>query len=422
MHALLVTVGTDGDVFPYVGLGAKLRSRGCQVTLTASAQYEPLADAHGLAFQALVSAAENEELFGHPDFWNPLKNAPLMARWGARFIPRQFDLLSTLISHDTVLVASPGVLAAALVHEKAGTPLVNLVLQPWMIPSSIAPPIMPGFTFLRGAPRPVWRAFWRALDLVVDVLVGRRLNRLRASLGLRPLRRMLQDWFSPQLVLGMFPAWYGPPQADWPPQVRLLGFPMFDGGQRDDLPPLLEEFCRAGPPPVAFTFGTGMAHSAALFRSALAACLRLGVRGVFLTKYGDQVPEPLPPSIFHSAFAPFQKLFPLCAAVMHHGGIGTVAKALAAGTPQLVCPLCFDQIDNGERTKALGVGDWLASRQRDGRQVAGALTRLMTPEIRSRCRGIAARFGQGDALESAAQAVIEFATQRFSTPDLPRVG
>ena len=197
MHVILVSVGTDGDVFPYVGLGEKLRSRGHRVTLTASAPYEPLARAHGFAFQALVSEEEHRELFGDPDFWNPWKNAPLMARWGVRFIQRQYDLLSTLNSEDTALAASPGVFAAALVHEKVGTPLVNLILQPWMIPSSIAPPIMPGFTFLRRAPRPVWKVFWGALDVVVDILVGRHLNRLRSSLGLKPLRRILQNWLSP---------------------------------------------------------------------------------------------------------------------------------------------------------------------------------------------------------------------------------
>src|SRR5688572_14686071 len=205
MHVILVTVGTDGDVFPYVGLGAKLRSRGHEVTLTASAHYEPLATAHGFAFRALVSTEENRELFEHPDFWKPLKTAPLMARWGVRFIRRQYDLLSKLVGADAVLVASPGVFAAALVHEKAGTPLVHLILQPWMIPSSIAPPIMPGFTFLRGAPRPVWEMFSRVLDGVGYVLVERSLNPVRASLGLKPIRRVFRNWLSPQLVLGLFP-------------------------------------------------------------------------------------------------------------------------------------------------------------------------------------------------------------------------
>jgi len=410
MHVILVSVGTDGDVFPYVGLGAKLRSRGHDVTLTASAHYESLASAHGFAFQALVSAEENRELFEHPDFWKPLKNAPLMARWGARFIQRQYDLLSKLVSEDTVIVASPGVFAAALVHEKAGTPLVNLILQPWMIPSSIAPPIMQGFTFLRRAPRPVWKMFWRALDGVVYVLVGQSLNRVRASLGLKPRGRIIQNWLSPQLVLGLFPEWYGQPQADWPSQMRLTGFPMFDGGQNDKLSPQLLEFCRAGTPAVAFTFGTGMAHSAGLFRSALDACAILGVRGILLTKYRNQLPDLLPPSVVHSMFAPFQKLFPQCAAVVHHGGIGTVAEALAAGTPQLICPLYFDQMDNGVRVKRLGVGDWLKSGHVNGRHIADALARLMAPETRSRCREISARFENSDALESAAQCIEQFAT------------
>jgi len=43
----------------------------------------------------------------------------------------------------------------------------------------------------------------------------------------------------------------------------------------------------------------------------------------------------------------------------HHGGIGTVAIALARTTPQLILPICFDQIDNGTRVKLLGAGDWL---------------------------------------------------------------
>jgi len=412
MRVILASVGTDGDVFPYVGLGAELRSRGHQVILAASAHYESLARVHGFSFHALVSAEENNELFGDPDFWNPVKTAPLMARWSVRFIQRQYYLLSKLIVGDTTLVASPGVFAAGLVHEKHGIPLVNLILQPWMIPSSIAPPIMPGFMFLRHAPRPVWRTFWRALDVVGDILVGRSLNHVRASLGLNPWRRIFKQWLSPQLVLGLFPEWYGQPQADWPPQMRLTGFPMFDGGQGDDLPPQLLEFCRAGTPPVAFTFGTGMTRPAELFRGALEACALLGVRGIFLTKYRDQLPDPLPSSILHCPFAPFQKLFPECAAVMHHGGIGTVAKAMAAGTPQLISPLCFDQTDNGVRTRKLGVGDWLNSRPANGREITDGLTKLMSPETRSRCRVISGRFKNINGLELAAQCIERIAMGR----------
>jgi UDP:flavonoid glycosyltransferase YjiC (YdhE family) len=158
-----------------------------------------------------------------------------------------------------------------------------------------------------------------------------------------------------------------------------------------------------------------MAHPAEFFRCALEACELLGVRGVFLTKYKDQLPNPLPASVFHCAYAPFQKLFLKCAAVVHHGGIGTVAKAMAAGAPQLICPLCFDQFDNGVRTNELGAGDWIKPGRRGGMQIAEALTRLITPETRARCREISARIKNSDALESAAELIERFANCDRST-------
>ena len=57
MHALLTSVGTDGDVFPYLGLGARLRSRGHRVTLVTNECYRAAALEHGFAFHALISAS-----------------------------------------------------------------------------------------------------------------------------------------------------------------------------------------------------------------------------------------------------------------------------------------------------------------------------------------------------------------------------
>ncbi|HWY78121.1 MAG TPA: nucleotide disphospho-sugar-binding domain-containing protein, partial [Verrucomicrobiae bacterium] len=374
MHAILITLGTDGDVFPYVGLGVALRSRGHRVTLVASAHYEALAAAHELGFRALVSAEENDALFGHPDFWHPRKTVRLQLRWGLRLLQRNYELLSKLITNDAVLLAVPALLAVGLAHEKLGTPLISVVLQPWMIPSAIAPPLMTGLLPLRGAPPFVWKMIWAGSNVAGDIFIGRHVNRVRVSLGLKPVRGFFRNWLSRQLVLGLFPDWYGAPQTDWPPQIRLMGFPLYDGGPSGELPPQIEEFCRAGASPIAFTFGTGMVHPGRLFRDAVEACAITGRRGILLTKFPEKLPQALPTSIAHCAFAPFKTLFPLCAAVVHHGGVGTVAEAIAAGIPQLIRPLCFDQVDNGERARRLGVGDWLKPRKVDGKLIAEALT------------------------------------------------
>jgi UDP:flavonoid glycosyltransferase YjiC (YdhE family) len=405
MHAILATMGTDGDVFPYVGLGARLRVRGHQVTLAAPEPYRDLAAAFGLGFRPLVTAEEAGRMLADPDLWHPLRSGPMMARWGAGLLPRQYDLLAGLAAGPgSVLVANPGALAARLVQEKRICPMATLLLQPGLLPSTSAPPEMPaGLTLPRGVPRPVGRLYWAAVDAAGYLLVGGPLNRLRAALGLRPVRRVFRWWLSPELVVGLFPPWYAAPQPDWPARVRLAGFGRYDGGRGDDLADDVRSFCQAGSPPVAFTLGTGMTHGAAFFRAAAAACGSLGARGLLLTKYPHQLPARLPPGVRHCAFAPFRHLLPLCAAVVHHGGIGTTAAALTAGTPQLVLPLAWDQPDNARRLQGLGVGIRLAPRQRTAGHLARALSHLRKPGVRARCRAVADRVGEVDGLEVAAQ-------------------
>jgi UDP:flavonoid glycosyltransferase YjiC (YdhE family) len=413
MHTILATLGTDGDVFPHIGLGAALRARGHRVTLAAPETYRARAAALGLDFCPIVTADEVNRVLADPDLFHPLRSGAMMARWGAPMIPRQYDALAALAREPgSVLVANPGVLAARLVQEKLGTPTASLLLQPGLLPSCTAPPEMTaGLTIPTWLPRPLRPLYWLAVDAAGYLLVARSLNRVRAALGLDPVRRLFRWWLSPDLVIGLFPAWYAAPQPDWPPRLRLAGFGRFDGS-RGEVPDDLRAFCEAGPPPVAFTLGTGMAHAAGFFRAAVGACERLGVRGILLTKFADAVPRRLPPTVRRCGFAPFRRLLPLCGAVVHHGGVGTTAAALEAGCPQLVLPLAWDQPDNAARVTRLGVGMSLGPRQRTAGHLARALARLLTPGVRERCRDVAKRAAEDDGLEVAAGWVEELAATR----------
>ena len=157
-------------------------------------------------------------MLADPDLWHPLRSGPMMAKWGAGLLPRQYELLAVLAAGPgSVLVANPGVLAARLVQEMRVCPMATLLLQPGLLPSTSAPPEMPGgLTLPRGVPRPVGGLYWAAVDTAGYLLVGGPLNRLRAALGLRPVRRLFRWWWSPELVVGLFPPWYAAPQPDWP--------------------------------------------------------------------------------------------------------------------------------------------------------------------------------------------------------------
>jgi UDP:flavonoid glycosyltransferase YjiC (YdhE family) len=403
VHVILATVGTDGDVVPHLGLGAALRARGHRVTLAAPEPYRTRVDVLGLEFCPLVTAAEIGRVLADPDMWHPLRSGVMMARWGGPMVPRQYEVLANLAREPgSVLVANPGVLAARLVQEKLGTPTASLLLQPGLLPSSTRPPEMPGgLTIPPWLPGPLRHLYWLAVDTAGYALVGPSLNPVRADLGLPPVRRVFRWWLSPDLVIGLFPPWYGAPQLDWPPQLRLAGFGRFDGAW-GELSEDVRRFCGDGPPPIAFTLGTGMRHAAGFFRMAVAACETLDARGLLLTKYPDVIPARLPPGVRHCAFAPFRRLLPLCGAVVHHGGVGTTAAALEAGCPQLVLPLAWDQPDNAARVAALGVGLALGPRHRGSGHLSRALAQLLAPDVRSRCRAIAGRAGGEDGLEVAA--------------------
>lgn len=414
MHAILASLGTDGDVLPFIGLGVALRARGHRVTIVAAENYADTVPAHWLEFRELVSAAKMRDLLANPYFWHPIKTARFTAAWGASLIEPQYKLLSSLAGDpNAVFITNPSILGAQMAHEITGRPFATVILQPWMIPSASAPPIMPLVGVPFWAPRFMHALFFRVVNLAADLLFGPALNRHRRKLGLQPMRNLLHNWFARDLVVGMFPDWFGQPQRDWPAQVRLAGFPLFDATVNRALPPGLHEFLGNSKPTVVFTFGSGMMHGSQLFEAATRVCARLNAQGLFINRFQSVAPAP---HMSHAAFIPFREIFPRCAAIVHHGGIGTTAEAFAAGKPQLILPLGFDQLDNGVRVQKLGAGLHTPSkhnfvartqplRERHIKEIADKLARLLQPSFQSSASKFAERVRDGNRLEKAADAI-----------------
>lgn len=409
-HAVLVTLGTDGDIYPFLHLGVELRRRGFRVTLATHEHFAEQALQADLSFLAIVSNAETQQLLGKPDFWHPLKGPLIVGRWGSSLFRKHYEVLKRIaVDKDVFMVAAPGMIAARVVQEELKTPLAGVILQPWLIPSLDAPPtMMGGLTLARWVPRPLGRLYFQLLHAIGARVVGPEVQRVRAAAGLQPIRTIFRWWFSPELVLGLFPDWFGLPQPDWPPQLRLSNFP-FATAYPKTLPDNLVRFCREAQRVVAFTFGTGMMHARNLFNEAIEACRVLGVHGVFLSRFRAQLPELLPPFVHHCEFAPFRELFSQCSVVVHHGGIGTVAAALAAGTPQLIIPFAFDQMDNALRIKRLGAGDWLQQRQPRHAELARGIMPLLGTEAVAGSRKIAQRLKDRNGVQSAVDDLEAFA-------------
>jgi len=215
---------------------------------------------------------------------------------------------------------------------------------------------------------------------------------VRAENGLRnPVRGIMRDyWISPQRVLALFPDWYAPRRADWPPQTVLTRFPLYDG--EAPLDPAAEAFLAGGPAPILFTPGSANMWGKPFFEAAAGACARLGRRGMLVSGYSGHVPEALPQGVRAFGSLPFGRVFERCAAVVHHGGVGTSAQGLAAGVPQLIMPMAHDQPDQAQRLKRLGVGDYLLPKDFRAQAVADKLANLLSSKsVESACREFKAR-------------------------------
>jgi UDP:flavonoid glycosyltransferase YjiC (YdhE family) len=236
--------------------------------------------------------------------------------------------------------------------------------------------------------------------LLLDPPILPALNQLRRELGLSPVSRVFKDWLhSPQRVIGLFPEWFAPAPPGWPPQLRLTGFPLYDEADVHTLDPSLQTFLDAGSAPILFTPGSANRAAAAFFGAALDATRRLNRRALFLTKYPEQLPSNLGDDVRYEPYLPFSRVFSQCAAVVHHGGIGTCAQALAAGVPQLTMPLAFDQPDNTTRLWRLGVARWVRPSDFRGARVASELHALIDDaRVTDRCRHWAAEIGRHDAM------------------------
>jgi UDP:flavonoid glycosyltransferase YjiC (YdhE family) len=181
--------------------------------------------------------------------------------------------------------------------------------------------------------------------------------------------------------------------------VRLTGFPLYDERGVTAPPSGLDAFLDACDPPLVFTPGSAMRHGEPFFAAAVDACERLNRRGVLLTRYPEQLPRRLPPSVTHFGFVPLSQILPRAAALIHHGGIGTTAQGLANGVPQLIMPLSHDQPDNAARVQRLGVGDSLKLKRFTGPNVDRKLRPLLESEaVRRSCRDVTSRFVGVDAI------------------------
>lgn len=419
VHALLVALGSSGDVHPFVGMGRELRRRGHAVTLVAAGWFQDVVERAGLGFVDALPELDFAESIRDARLWHPLHGARLVLEMmGRPLLEPVYRIVADTVAADraagrrTVVAASTLAFGARVARDRLGVPLVTLHLSPMLLRSLDDAPRIPGLLVHRG-PRWFRRLQWGMADAVLDRVIGRWLGPFRAGLGLPPVRGLFREWIhSPDASLGMFPEWFAPRRPDWPAGLELAGFPLYAEEGASDPGGEVVRWVEEGPAPLLFTPGSANVHGRDFFAAAADACRLLGRRGLLLTRFPEQVPADLPAGVRHVDFVPFGWLVPRAAALVHHGGIGTLSQGLAGGVPQVVMPMGFDQLDNAARVERLGVGRGIARSKFRGPLLADTLGRLLgDAAVAARCRDVAGRFAGPTGVVAAADVVERIARE-----------
>ncbi|MEN3304954.1 MAG: rhamnosyltransferase subunit [Micromonosporaceae bacterium] len=386
----LCTDGTHGDVLPFVQLGQALAARGHDAVLYSHAAYARTAAQAGLRF--VPTDTEDDYARELADrrhlLLNVLGDVDRVADFYAR--NRVFeqtreefhalaDLVRTRPAGDVVLVGRhTSRFSVLLVREALGVPTAWVCVTP---------------TQHLGLPMTEW---------LYPKALAQPMNAMRATVGLPAIT----DWSawlrSADLVLGLWPEWFdqaGQPlipsaAAQTGPAVALAGFLPHDPAETGQLPAelaaLVDDNTPAERRPVLVSGGSSQLLHDDWYAMAVEAAVRAGRTVVVTCPHRDLLPADLPHQVRWYPALPFATLMPRIAAVVHHGGILTSARAIASGTPQVVLAHGADRPDNARRLRVLGLAEWLPAARWQVDAVAALIARVLAePAYRQRAVALA---------------------------------
>jgi sterol 3beta-glucosyltransferase len=446
---MIVAWGSRGDLQPVASLALRLKKAGRDVLVFATPPATDLIQANGID---CVVAKENvaefvENMFGRAD---------LSDRSIGGFIKLANFAKEYLNSPDYVATQKADMksaLAAAQNFKPDVLVVPNLIYGPFMcMAEALHIPVVtfdlqinhptaefPLFTMEVGkVPGFLNRTLYRIKALVYPKTIKPKFDMMREICGLPPdtytdgSRLKVWPHDLPQ-ICAVSPS-LCPQPADWPAQKLMSGWWFLSGGSDYTPPPELVDFLKHRPVYIGFGSMKGNPEFCKTLSTLAIKSLQLaGVKGVLLggwagltratldtsTDEGKRLHTWAEENVIEIESCPHDWLFPQCAAVVHHGGAGTLAAGIRAGCPTIVCATQGDQPFHGSIVQARGIGRYLGmvgSPKLTAESIAAGIKEVTTDQsIVAAARAIGDQVRAEDGLANAISFIDKMATS-FSYP------
>ncbi|MDP2341970.1 MAG: glycosyltransferase [Deltaproteobacteria bacterium] len=373
LKIVLAGVGSHGDIQPLLGLGHALRGRGHEVTLAAGDNYAAVAAGAGLKFQSTGSSVQTMVEQGGEDLFKPAKFLAVLRE----LAPEQLDRTAAAAAGADVVIGSPACFVGPSVAAIVGARYCWATYAPGTFATATAPFLVFGFSARR-------RWVNRLSHKVSDVVLGRALmgilNPLLVARGQPAVHDLARHFSEKATALYAVDEAFGPAPADWTLASHQTGFWYYDDGA--PFPAALEDFLNAGEPPVYVGFGSmPVRDPAARTRTIVEAAVKSGRRTLISAGWGKLGDGELPSSILRIGGVSHARLFPRCAAIVHHCGAGTTSAASRSGVPQVPVPHAYDQPQWAESLVQLGVAKTIVKHKFNADELAAAIKAVVVDDV-----------------------------------------
>lgn len=413
MKILILTLGSRGDVQPFVALGIGLKQIGHEVTICTASTFENFITSHGLNYAYMndtivkfASTDAGRESFENAD--NPLKWVNNALKISKQVKPSYRQALKeewAAAQGVDAIAYHPKAIGGYHIAEKLGIPGFMCLPFPLYPPTKAFPCFLFPDLKLGG-----WynQLTYTVATLMTEVFKDAIDSWRQEVLNLPPHPFLAREWVrangEPVPILHGYSPHVVPPPADWPDRTIVTGYWFLDPPSDWQPPGDLVEFLAAEPPPVYVGFGSIAGRNPhKVTHIVLEALARSRQRGIIAKGWGGLQTSDLPENVFAIESAPHAWLFPQVAAVIHHGGAGTTAAGLRAGKPTIVCPFFGDQPFWGQRVFDLGVGPKpIPQKQLTADRLTDAIAHATTDEpMRQRAADLAEKIRAEEGIERA---------------------
>lgn len=393
MKILIPTIGTRGDVQPYIALASGLIELGHEVTIATHPIQRALVESYHVPFAPIGPDIDlgYETAMIHENAWHWMIGFWRVMKFSFAMLEKAHsDILSLSQNIDLMIVSHTG--AGSIEADKLRLPAVSVTLFPQAIP--VDDPDQSIFL----------RAIGKLAGAGMGLLMEQPLNKFRKQVGVKPMGA--EGITSSILNLIPISAHISPPDPRWEPRHRVTGYWFARQPQEWRVSPALESFIESGQPPVVISLGAMAASGEDANEAAqitVEAIRRAKVRAVIQGWRKPLQHIKLPETITKIGSVPHEWLLARSAAIVHHGGFGTTAAGLRAGIPSLAIPHIIDQFMWGQKIKELGVGPRPIPRKKLSAQtLAEALRQLVNDEtISHKAQSIGEKIRAEDGVRNA---------------------